>query len=280
MEEYVKYAAPGSLIKEEYIPVSENVKVKVVHYSPKSKTNNPPVLFVAGWITQMFAWEHVLKEMTKDFEIFYVETREKMSSQVTGKVNFGVEEIAQDIVELVEHFQFADKKYILFGSSLGATSILDACQYLEKQPKCSILIGPNAVFRVPNFGKVIIRIFWPRLYLVLKPFIKWYLKTFRLDVKSDYEQYKKYCLNLDGADPWKLKNAAIRLLKYEVWGYIEKIDVPTMIVGGSKDTLHTLDNLYQMVEKMQNATFLDLETNKQTHRGIVVEEMRKFIKNL
>jgi len=258
----------------------EKVKIKVIHFSPQSKTNNPPVLFFAGWITLIAAWGNVLKEMTKDFEVFYVETREKMSSQVNGQVDYGVEEIGQDIVALVDFFKFNDKDFILFGSSLGATSILESCLYLKTKPLCLVLIGPNAVFCVPRFGKVIIRIFWPRLYLVLKPFIKWYLKTYRLDVKSDYAQYEKYCNNLDAADPWKLKKAALKLSKYEVWDYIEKIDIPALIVGASKDTLHTPENLHKIVEKMPNATYLDLETNKLTHSEKMVEEMRKYIASL
>jgi pimeloyl-ACP methyl ester carboxylesterase len=277
MNEFTFYKADGTTVNTEMISVSNNVKLKIVHFAPIEKKTNPPVLFIAGWITQMFAWELVLKEMTKDFEVYYVETREKMSSQVTGKANFGVEDIARDIVALVELFQFKEKEFLLFGSSLGATAILETCQYLKVAPLCLVLVGPNAVFRVPRFGKLIIRIFWPRLYLILKPFIKWYLKTFRLDVKSDYAQYQKYCANLDGADPWKLKNAAIRLSKYAVWGYLDKINYPALIVGASKDTLHTPENLHQMVEKLPQATFLDLETNKQTHSETMVAEMRKYL---
>jgi pimeloyl-ACP methyl ester carboxylesterase len=280
MDEIIKLCAPGTKVKEEMIKVSPQVKLRIVTFTPEKANNNPTVLFVAGWITLIKAWENVLKEMTKDFEVIYVETREKISSQVKGKVDYGVEDIGQDIVALVDHFNLKDQNYILFGSSLGATSILESCLFLKIKPLCLVLIGPNAVFRVPKFGKVIIRIFWPRLYIILKPFIKWYLKNFRLDVKNDFAQYEKYCNNIDAADPWKLKKAAIKLSKYEVWGFINKIDIPALIVGASKDTLHTPENLHRMVEKMPSVTYLDLETNKLTHSAKMVEEMRKYINNM
>jgi pimeloyl-ACP methyl ester carboxylesterase len=280
MDEIIKLCAPGTKVKEEKIKVSPQVKLRIVTFTPEKGNNNPTVLFVAGWITLIKAWENVLKEMTKDFEVFYVETREKISSQVKGKVDYGVEDIGQDIVALIDHFNLKDQNYILFGSSLGATAILDSCLFLKIKPLCLVLIGPNAVFRVPKFGKVIIRIFWPRLYIILKPFIKWYLKNFRLDVKNDFAQYEKYCNNIDAADPWKLKKAAIKLSKYGVWDYINKIDIPALIVGASKDTLHTPENLHRMVEKMPNVTYLDLETNHLTHSAKMVEEMRKYINNL
>ncbi len=280
MDELQKFCAPGTKIKKEMIPVSNKVSLRVISFTPEKQNNNPEVLFIAGWITLIEAWKQVLKEMTKNFHVHYVETREKISSQVTGRVGYGVEDIGQDIVTLVNHFDLKYQKYILFGSSLGATSILESCQYLKTRPLCLVLIGPNAVFRFPGFGKVIIRIFWPRLYLILKPFIKWYLKNFRLDVKNDQAQYEKYCNNIDVADPWKLRKGAISLSKYQVWDLLGEIEFPALIVGASKDSLHEPKNLHQIVEKMKSATYLDLETNKLTHSEIMVKEMRGYIKSL
>ena len=156
MSELQQLCAPGTRIEESMIAVTENVKLKIVHFYPKEKNSNPPILFVAGWITLIEAWKDVLREMTKDFQVHYVETREKKSSQVNGKVGYGVEDIGKDIAVLVEHFKFQPKNYILFGSSLGATAIFDSTQHLPVEPLCLVLIGPNAVFRVPRFGKAII----------------------------------------------------------------------------------------------------------------------------
>ncbi len=79
----------------------------------------------------MRGWKIVLKEMTKDFHIIYVETREKISSQVNGKTEFSVEAIAKDIVKLVEIYKLEKDKYIIFGSSLGGTSILESYKELK-----------------------------------------------------------------------------------------------------------------------------------------------------
>lgn len=280
MENLSEYCAPGTEIKEEMIAVSEIVSLRVITFMPNKKNDNPAVLFVAGWISLIKGWKFVLKEMTRDFPVFYVETREKISSRVIGKAGYGVEEIGQDILALVSRLNLNNRKYILFGSSLGATAILDCCQSLTSKPLSLILIGPNAAFRVPKLGMAAIRILPPRLYLVFKPFIKWYLKTFRLNVRSDYAQYEKYCNALDAADPWKLKKGALSLSKYQVWELLEEIECPTLIVGASKDALHEPKDLQKMVSKMKNARYLDLETNKETHSEVMVEEMRKFIVDL
>jgi pimeloyl-ACP methyl ester carboxylesterase len=188
--------------------------------------------------------------------------------------------IGREIAALVSHFNLESRGYILFGSSLGATAILESSRFLEIDPLCLVLIGPNAVFRIPKFYRFIIRIFNPRLYLLLKPVVKWYLKTFRLDTEADYAQYEKYCQALDAADPWKLKKTAIAFSRYEVWDLLTEIDYPTMIVGASRDTLHEPENLKKMVSMMKNAVYLDLETNKLTHSSGMVREMRRYIARL
>lgn len=280
MDDLSLYCAPGATYVEEMISVTENVSLRVITFKPATEQKNPTVVFVAGWITLISVWKKVLWEMTKDFTVYYIETREKISSRVKGKVNYGVEDIGGDIVTLVSHFDLKDNQFILFGSSLGASAILDCCRFLNHNPLCLVLIGPNAVFRVPRFGKVIIRFFPPRLYLIIKPVVKWYLKTFRLDIKNDYEQYEKYCNNIDAADPWKLKKAIMRLWNWEGWNLLPVINYPSLIAGASKDSLHEPENLKKMVSMMNTATYIDLETNKGTHSEKMVEEMRKYIVKL
>jgi len=280
MEDLSQYCAAGSEYREEMIPVADNVSLKVITFTAAKPTGNPPVVFVAGWITLIFAWKKVLREMTKDFTVYYIETREKISSQVRGKVQYGVEDIGKDIVALVSHFGLKDQQFILFGSSLGASAILDCCRHLDRDPRCLVLIGPNAVFRVPRFGKIVIFFFPPPLYLLMKPIVKWYLKTFRLDVKSDYEQYQKYCRNIDAADPWKLKKAVMKLWHWQAWDLLPDIRFPTLIVGASKDALHEPENLKKMVASLKNASYIDLETNKGTHSEQVVIKMREYLASL
>ena len=275
-----QFCTPGSTCKEEMVAVSPNVLLRVITFSPSQPGENPVLVFVPGLVSLMEGWREVLLEMTRDFIVYYIETREKITSKVKGKVDYSLEAIGQEIAALVSHFNLESRGYILFGSSLGATAILESSRFLEIDPLCLVLIGPNAVFRIPKFYRFIIRIFNPRFYLLLKPVAKWYLKTFRLDTEADYAQYEKYCQALDAADPWKLKKTAIAFSRYEVWDLLAEIDYPTLIVGASRDTLHEPENLEKMVSMMKNAAYLDLETNKLTHSSAMVREMRKYIAQL
>jgi pimeloyl-ACP methyl ester carboxylesterase len=254
------YCAPGTKFTEQMVSVSDNVSLRVIEFHPQKKTALPTVLFIPGWISLMKGWKIVLREMTKDFHIIYAETREKISSQVTGKVEFSVEAIAQDIVTLADIYKLKQDQYIIFGSSLGGTSILESYKDLKTLPLGFTLLGPNAEYRTPWWGKIIIYLFWVRLYAILKPFIKWYLRKFRLDIETDHAQYEKYCNALDAADPRKLKPAALALSKYKVWGILKDIDLPVLIIGATKDLLHEPQNLIEMDKMLPNSVFLDMET--------------------
>jgi len=271
LDNLAEYCAPGT---------QYNVSLRVIEFHPQKKTTKPTVLFIPGWISLMKGWKIVLREMTKDFHIIYAETREKITSQVTGKAEFSVEAIAQDIVTLSEIYKLKKDKYIIFGSSLGGTSILESYKDLKTLPQCFALLGPNAEYRTPWWGKIIIYLFWTRLYAVLKPFIKWYLRNFRLDIETDLAQYEKYCNALDAADPKKLKPGARALSKYKVWGILKDIDLPVLIIGATKDLLHEPQNLIQMDKMLPNSVFLDMETNTFAHGPEMVEEIRKYITSL
>ena len=274
MYDLKEFCAPGVNFSDQMIDVSGNISLRLITFTPPVNNNNPAVLFVPGWVSIMESWQKVLLEMTKDFKVYYLETREKKSSKVRGRIEYSVHAIAQDIVDTASLLKL--ENYILFGSSLGATAILESSQLLKK-PRALVLVAPNAEFRVPRTWIFIVKTFSPYLYLAIKPAVKWYLKNFRLDVKSDQAQYNKYSNALDIADPWKLKKAVLALSKYRAWDILSEIEHPVLLFGASKDVLHEPGNLEKMAGMMKNVTFIDMETNTGTHSKEMVEEVRKYL---
>lgn len=275
-----EFCAPGTQIQESYLEVSPQVALRLITFTPKTERQRPPVLFIPGWVSLIKGWQIVLQEMTRDFTVYYLETREKVSSIVSGKVDYGVTTIGNDILRAIELLSLPPQGYLLFGSSLGATAILECCQQAGQEPLCLVLVGPNALFQIPLWAQGIIFLFPPRLYLILKPVIKWYLKHFRLDVESDRPQYEKYCRALDAADPWKLKAAALAFRNYTVWDQLPSITLPTLIIGASKDVMHVPENLEKMVSILPHGTYLDMETNSQTHSTNMVKAVRDYLDTL
>ena len=122
------YCAPGVIVRDEMVRVTPQVSLRVITFTQTKTSSRPTIVFIAGWISLMRGWKNVLREMTKDFIVHYVETREKISSRIEGNAEFGVEEIGSDLVKLLE--QMGGAKYVLFGSSLGATAIIDCYRSL------------------------------------------------------------------------------------------------------------------------------------------------------
>lgn len=277
-EDFQAFAQEGTKISVEMLSVAPGVSLRLITFKHPDPLRMK-ILFIAGWVSLIEGWREVLREMTKDFTVYYLETREKISSQIEGKVPFTVGAMGSDLVTAINLLDLSDESYIFFGSSLGATTILDCSRFVSRKPVCLVLIAPNAVFRVPLIWRMIVQSFYPPLYALIKPSVKWYLRTFRLDLESDYEQYEKYCRALDAGDPAKLKPAVLALAKYEIWDILGQVPYPTLVIGASKDKLHEPENLKRIVKMLPKASYVDLETNKKTHSREMVGEIRRFYQN-
>ncbi len=60
---------------------------------------------VVGLATYIEGFQAIVGELTRDFEVFYIETREKSSSILSGKVKFDMETIARDIISIIKLFE-------------------------------------------------------------------------------------------------------------------------------------------------------------------------------
>lgn len=274
------FVATGVRIEDRYIRISEKVALRVISFIRDEGPEEPEILFVSGWVSRITGWTEVLRQLTATRTVHYLETREKISSRIQGRVSYGVPAMAQDVQGVVEGLGLQDDRYVLVGSSLGATAILESWAGLPSQPAALILIAPNAEFRVPWIWKLIIASFYPGFYALIKPSIKWYLRTFRLDLSTDDAQYLKYSGTLDAGDPWKLRHAVLEIARYRVWNKLGSITTPVLIISASRDKLHEPENLRRIAALLPGATVRDLETNSRTHSREVLPEIDKFLDHL
>jgi len=279
-EDFSEYCAESSTCQTRQIQVNDNVSLRVITFQPNSPAKNPPVVFIPGWISLIATWKSVLQDLSRDFTIHYIETREKKTAIVRGRAKYRVEDCARDLAAIVEQLNLQDDNFILCGSSLGATAIADGFRFLKRRPLFLALIGINAEFYIPRGWIGVVRCFPPTLYLTFKPVIKWYLRNFRLDIKKDQAQYKKYCDNVDNADPFRLKKAALALVKYKIWERLPEIQTPVLLFSASHDALHDLENIKRIHEQLPGSRYFDLETNSRTHSPEMVEIIREFIAGL
>jgi len=280
--DYSQYTESSTTVNEYMVQMSDGVSLKIIDFTPRNVSPEKPViLFVAGWISLISGWKGVLKILTEEYRVLYLESREKQSSIVPDvkKTSFNMERLKLDIGEIIEKVIPASAKFILAGSSLGASAILEYCGSEGRKPESSVLVGPNAEFRFPRILGSIIPAIHPAIYSLFKPVIKWYLKNFRLDKKNSMEQIKKYENTLDCADPYKLKANALAIKNYKIWDHIEDITIPSLIIGATTDTLHGTENIKKLIDALPCSMYIELKSNMETHSEKAGHVIVDYIKN-
>lgn len=266
--DYSLYTESSTEVKEYMTLMSDGVSLKIIDFTPQNLSPEKPViLFVAGWISLISGWQGVLKVLTADYRVMYLESREKQSSIVPDvkKTSFNMERLKLDIGEIIKKVIPESSQFILAGSSLGASAILEYCGSDGRKPLSAVLIGPNAEFKFPKLLGSIIPAIHPAIYSLFKPVIKWYLKNFRLDKKNSMDQIKKYEMTLDCADPYKLKANALAIRNYALWDRIQNIEVPSLIIGATSDTLHGTENIKKLIDTLPCSMYIELKSNTETH---------------
>jgi hypothetical protein len=278
-DDWSGFCAPGTTFKQNRVTISNNVSLRVVSFFPENRHYSQSVIMVPGIISVMLTFKKIVIGLNEQFVVHYVETREKSSSIVPEGASYDIGTIGSDIIEVISSLQMEDSEYILFGASMCATAVIERYTDLRRMPLGLILLEPNAVFDYPKWSLGIIRIS-ALLYPIIKPFAKWYLKHFRVNMKDDYEMIRISSRALDAADPYKLKNTILAIANYEIWDRFPEIKLPVLIVYASKDTFHRHDDVMRILSMITDCEQCDLETHDRIHSQEFVNCFTDFIKKL
>ncbi|MFH0761012.1 MAG: hypothetical protein V2A67_05880 [Bacteroidota bacterium] len=269
----------GTHYSEEWFSVSENVALRVVTFTPPGESKYHPVVFISGLASVIWGFKETLIELTRDFQVYYIDTREKSSARITGKARFDVETFSSDLCTLIRMLGLEDGKFSMFGYSIGATVIVDSYRLLASKPDCAVLLEPNATFNYPEIALAIMRLNLPLFYL-FKPLAKWYIWLFRINRKEDRDMYRISAQSLDNAHPVRLKKTALGISNYQIWDKLEYLTCPTLMVGTSKDRFHSHEEVTRMIAAIKNCTYIDLGNNRRTHSAELGMVIRQYISSL
>lgn len=274
-----QFCYPGTLYSERMHQVNEAVAIRVFTFEPAIDTKSIPIVLVPGLATVIESFHGVLKGVSKNNPVLYIETREKSSSRLSGQVTFNMESLSDDVLSVIHTSGFEENNYVLAGYSLGATAIVDCYQKLLKKPICVILIEPTPVFRLPIWSPILLYLAVP-LYGILKPFAKWYLRNFKINVKDDHEILQITYRALDQADPHKLKNTLLSISGYTSWNRIATVDCPVLVVATSKDTMHEHSDIEKMAGMFVKSEYTDMENNTRTHSEEMAAVILEYVKKI
>ena len=270
-----------SKAKEEYITVSDGSKIKILTTkAPKDSFNGYTFVIIPGWGTIVPGWEEVLMEAIKDFNILYIESREKISFQPgEGRIKNNFERLALDVKEIMEHQKIDNNKTITVTSSFSTVTMANLLGTHKIKPALSVLIGPCFRFEMPTTTRYIMHILPTFLFYVTKPIWRWWINKYKSEDKA---QAAKYVRVMNEADPKKWRAVAKRTCFTKVWDLYAQIEEDTyvVVVGMEKDKMHTTEVAKKITQTIPGAEYIDMETNKATHTAKMVKVIRELMKKI
>jgi len=248
--------------------MSDGVDLRVVEFQPPVRSSiGPPIIFIPGWISSVTGWIPVLRELSAHHRIVYLETREKVSARIPSGPypSFTMDRLVADLIEVMAVELELDEDHVLMGSSLGSTVILDYLGRGSTPPITSILIAPNAEFRLPSWVLPVARVVPTPAFSLLRQLLKWYLTRFVVDAEAEPEQAARYRQSLDDAEPRRLTANARALADYSVWERLAGIQSPVVVITGESDAIHHRGDMDRMIEVLPNGRLEVLASNRETH---------------
>ena len=190
-----------------FLTMSDSTQLRILRSCAPKETRNGYTLFmVAGWGSVVLGWEDVLLEAMKDFDIIYLETREKGSSKLARRTKNNLDRLSSDVKEVLEKLELDLQKLVLFGSSFGATILADGFGNNKFDSCLNVLVAPAIQIDLPPLIRYLVP-FFPHWFMPpFKPLIRWWLKRSK---SESPEQAAKYIRVMNEAQSKKWKNVAI-----------------------------------------------------------------------
>ncbi len=263
---------------EYFIEMSDGAKLRILRTSAQSETKEPyTLIIIAGWGSVILGWDEVLMDVSRDFNVIYMETREKGSSVLPKKFEKGMDRLAEDLKEVIEQLNLDQSKLILLGSCFGATLISYGLAKKKYSPFLSVIIGPPARFEMPPLTRYIIFLVPPFALKLFRPIAVFWIKKFKTE---DPEQAAKYIRVLKEADGKKWKKVVQSLVLPWWWDIYAKIENKVLLIAAEEDKMHNAKDTQKIRELIKNADYLDLGSNKATHSQPLVNALRTYLKQM
>ena len=260
---------------ENFFLASDGSEIRVLTSKPQEKLSNGyTLLLLPGWNTVVPGWDKVLMEATRDFDILYLESREKGSSKLVKKPKNNPDRLSSDIQEVLNEFKINQKKLIIFSSSFSILFAADGLAKNKFESFLTIFLGPSWRLTMPPLTRYIMFVLPSSLLGPTRPIWRWWIKRRK---SEDPEQAAKYIRALEEADAKKWGTVAKRFAFVRFRDTYEKIEDHIVVIGMEKDKMHKAQEAKDISNLLKNSTYIDMETNKKTHSVEMVEEIRRLI---
>ena len=269
---------PGANAEELFVEVAPNISVRVLRWVPadSSAASLDPTVVVPGWGSVFEGWRPLLTEWVSRRPIVYIETREKKSARITRKVrrdDFEMRHHGHDVAAVLGKLGIDSAEVDWFSSSLGATLLIDAYQNDVLAGRSSILLAPNPDFKFPLWARILLKMPLPKfIHPALVRFAVWIVER-RTEEEGQRIRYRRALLSQDLERLLLSSRANIR---YSLPQDLSNASVPCAVMTASSDTLHGMDKVLDIVDRLPNAVLIAVPSNQYAHEADVLAEIEEF----
>ena len=268
----------GANAEELFVEVAPNISVRVLRWVPadSSAASLDPTVVVPGWGSVFEGWRPLLTEWVSRRPIVYIETREKKSARITRKVrreDFEMRHHGHDVAAVLGKLGIDSAEVDWFSSSLGATLLIDAYQNDVLAGRSSILLAPNPDFEFPLWARILLKMPLPKfIHPALVRFAVWIVER-RTKEEGQRIRYRRALLSQDLERLLLSSRANIR---YSLPQDLSNASVPCAVMTASSDTLHGMDKVLDIVDRLPNAVLIEVPSNQYAHEADVLAEIEEF----
>ena len=268
----------GANAEEFFVEVAPNISIRVLRWVPadSSASSLDPAVVVPGWGSVFEGWRPLLTEWVSRRPIVYIETREKKSARITRKVgreDFEMRHHGHDVAAVLGKLGIDSAEVDWFSSSLGATLLIDAYQNDVLAGRSSILLAPNPDFEFPLWARILLKMPLPKfIHPALVRFAVWIVER-RTKEEGQRIRYRRALMSQDLERLLLSSRANIR---YSLPQDLSSASVPCAVMTASSDTLHGMDKVLDIVDRLPNAVLIEVPSNQYAHEADVLAEIEEF----
>lgn len=269
---------PEANAEELFVEVAPNISIRVLRWVPadSSAASLDPAVVVPGWGSVFEGWRPLLTEWVSRRPIVYIETREKKSARITRKVrreDFEMRHHGHDVAAVLDEFGIDSSEVDWFSSSLGATLLIDAYQNDVLAGRSSILLAPNPDFKFPLWARILLKMPLPKfIHPALVRFAVWVVER-RTKEEGQRIRYRRALMSQDLERLLLSSRANIR---YSLPQDLSRVSVPCAVMTAKSDTLHGMDKVLDIVDRLPNAVLIEVPSNQYAHEADVLAEIEEF----
>ncbi|MFW9922162.1 MAG: alpha/beta fold hydrolase [Candidatus Thorarchaeota archaeon] len=266
-----------------YFEMTDGTKVRVLDFNLAENPNKYTLFFIPGFITVFQSWQNALEILTKEFRVYYFESREKFSSifpsrKIERKTD--LQKMAYDIKEVIEQLSLDETDYITVCSSTGGTIEIEALSKGWLKPKGAVMVGPTVEYHIKWFISAGVSILPEFVKWLFMPFTKWVLRRAYVDKDAEPEQYDKYVRALEDGILRRMRRTLRQMRGYKCWDMLPKINTKCLVISAATDKMHASEETIRTSELIPNSKHLELESNKAAHEQPLIDALKTFINEI